>query len=199
MSAPNKNFYIFRHGECPFNVSGHIQGQKFNGSLTLKGREQARRTGEILAGRNIEIIVSSPMKRALQTAKIVAQRINAPILIDRRFIEVNMGVAEGMHITLAEKNFAELYRHWRSNSPDDSGTRFEKGESKAEVRKRLFEGLNYYAEQTPYTNIGISGHGITISQALLSLGICRNNIPNGSVLHLLHDETGWKYGEFLKN
>lgn len=199
MSAPNKNFYIFRHGECPFNVSGHIQGQKFNGGLTLKGQEQARHTGEILAGRNIEIIVSSPMKRALQTAKIVAQRINAPILIDRRFIEVNMGVAEGMHITLAEKNFAELYQRWRSNRPDDGGTRFEKGESKAEVRKRLFEGLNYYAEQTPYTNIGISGHGITISQALLSVGICRNNIPNGSVLHLLHDEAGWKYGEFLKN
>lgn len=43
MPKTPKNFYIFRHGECPLNVSGRIQGQTFDGELTEKGRAQARR------------------------------------------------------------------------------------------------------------------------------------------------------------
>ena len=98
-----KHFYIFRHGQCPFNVSGHIQGQRFNGNLTAEGRRQAARTAERLKDKHITLIVSSPMKRAMQTAAIVAGRCGAPILIDHRFIEVNMGIVEGMHISAVEK------------------------------------------------------------------------------------------------
>lgn len=36
MPKTPKNFYIFRHGECPLNVSGRIQGQTFDGELTEK-------------------------------------------------------------------------------------------------------------------------------------------------------------------
>ncbi|MFR8207008.1 MAG: histidine phosphatase family protein [Alphaproteobacteria bacterium] len=75
MPKTPKNFYIFRHGECPLNVSGRIQGQTFDGELTEKGRAQARRAGRKLQNKNIEIIVSSPMKRARQTAAIVASYV----------------------------------------------------------------------------------------------------------------------------
>ena len=196
-NADAKHFYIFRHGECPFNLSGHIQGQRFNGRLTEKGRRQAASVGERLRGREIDIIVSSPMTRALQTAKIVSQSINTPILIDKRLIEVNMGIVEGMHISTAEKRFPELYRHWRSNKPGDRMTRFEKGETKAEVRHRIFEALTHYAQETPYRNIAISGHGITISQLLLNFNIQQADIPNGAVLHLIYRRGKWIYGGFI--
>jgi probable phosphoglycerate mutase len=190
-----KHFYIFRHGQCPLNVTNHIQGQRFNGSLTPEGRKQATKTGENLKNKNISIIISSPMKRAMQTAKIVADIINVPILIDSRFIEVNMGIVEGMHINYVEKKFPELYFKWRH---DKSGTaRFAGGENKFEVRTRILDGLNHYSNNTRHQNIGISSHGIAISQIMQYLGIPCSNVPNGAILHISHPLSNWQYHELI--
>lgn len=190
-----KHFYIFRHGQCPLNITDHIQGQRFNGTLTPLGRKQAIKTGEILKDKNISIIISSPMKRAMQTAKIIADIIKVPVFIDSRFIEVNMGIVEGMHISWVEKNFAETYSKWRN---DKSGkTRFTGGESKQEVRKRIFDGLSHYANNTNHQNIGISSHGIALSQIMQHLGVPRYDIPNGAILHISHHSSVWKYHDFI--
>lgn len=190
-----KHFYIFRHGQCPLNVSGHIQGQRFNGELTAEGRRQAARAAEQLKDKHITLIISSPMKRALQTAQIVAGKVKAPIWVDHRFIEVNMGVVEGMHISVVEKEFADLYNQWRN---DKTGSiRFKGGETKSEVRRRIFSGLNYYAENTPHPNIGISSHGIAISQIMQYLGHECSDVPNGAILHISHQAQNWQYHEFL--
>ena len=190
-----KHFYIFRHGQCPLNITNHIQGQRFNGSLTPEGRKQAIKTGENLRDKNITLIVSSPLKRAMQTAKIVADLINVPILIDSRFIEVNMGIVEGMHISSVEKNFSELYFKWRN---DKSGTaRFAGGETKQEVRARILDGLKHYSDNTSHQNIGISSHGIAISQIMQHLGYPCSNIPNGAILHISHHLSNWQYHELI--
>jgi broad specificity phosphatase PhoE len=190
-----KHFYIFRHGECPLNKSGYIQGQHFNGNLTEQGKLQAQQTAERLKNKQITLIVSSPLKRAMQTAQIIAASINAPIFVDHRFMEVNMGIVEGWHISLVEKKFAELYQTWQQ---DLSGnTRFPQGESKQEVRRRILEGLNDYAQNSPHERIAVSTHGIVLSQMLQYLGVRRSNIPNGAILHLLYQPNAWKYFEFL--
>lgn len=191
----HKHFYIFRHGQCPLNITDHIQGQKFNGNLTPKGQLQAINTGKNLKDKNITLIVSSPMKRAIQTAKIVADIINAPIFVDTRFIEVNMGIVEGMHISYVEKNFSELYSKWRH---DKNGTaRFAGGESKQEVRARILDGLNHYSNNTTHQNIGISSHGIAISQIMQYLGYPSPNVPNGAILHISHHLSNWQYHEII--
>ncbi len=192
-----KNFYIFRHGICPFNILGFIQGQTHDGSLTEQGQKQALTIGQRLKDKNIEIIVSSPLKRTRQTALIANTLLNVPIWVDNRLKEVNMGVVEGMHYTVVEKEYGELYKKWRTCTLDDTDTRFEKGESKAEVRQRVFEALNYYASETNFQNIAISGHGITISQTLLSLGIQTQSIPNGTITHLIWKQGEWKFSEFI--
>lgn len=190
-----KHFYIFRHGQCPLNITNHIQGQRFNGNLTPTGRLQALKTGENLKDKNITLIVSSPMKRAMQTAKIVADIINVPILIDSRFIEVNMGIVEGMHISYVEKNFSELYTKWRNDK--NGNTRFAGGETKHEVRQRILEGLNHYSYNTTHQNIGISSHGIAISQIMQHLGLSCSSVPNGAILHISHHLSNWQYHELI--
>lgn len=191
-----KDFYIFRHGQCPLNVTGHIQGQKFNGSLTPEGRIQAARTGDKLKDKQVTLIVTSPMKRAVQTALIVAGKINAPIWVDRRFIEVNMGIVEGMHISVVEKEFDDLYHQWRYNK--EGTTRFKNGETKSEVRRRILQGLNFYADTTAHRNIAISSHGIAISQMMLYLGIECPDIPNGAILHLSQENGNWQYHDLIR-
>lgn len=192
-----KHFYIFRHGECPFNVTGHIQGQRFNSSLTPNGRAQAHRVGERLCGKNIEVIISSPMRRALETAKIVQNHIGVPIYVDRRFIEVNMGIVEGMHISLAEKRYAETYAMWRNPDYQKKNIRFTGGESKEDVRRRVFEALNYYTHATSYQNLAVSGHGITISQTLLNFNVEKPDIENGAIVHICYNSPQWEYLGFI--
>ncbi len=198
MPAACKCFYIFRHGECPLNVTGHIQGQSIDGELTERGRQQAGRVGQKLKNRRIEIIVSSPMKRARQTADIVARHIGCPIIFDERFIEVNMGIAEGMHTSEIERRYGTLYQKWRNCKLEDTQTRFDGGETKAEVRARIFEALNEYVSETRYINIAVSAHGIIISQILLALGIELSDIPNGTVMQLAYKNSRWQFQGFLE-
>ena len=190
-----KHFYIFRHGQCPLNITNHIQGQKFNGELTIEGKKQAAQTAEKLKDKQITLIISSPMKRAIQTAKIIAEKIHTPILVDHRFIEVNMGIAEGLHISIVEKKYSKLYQKWRYYP--NSNIRFAGGESKLEVRKRILDGLEYYATIPQHSNIGISSHGIAISQIMQHLGLSCPSVNNGAILHISRNSSNWQYHELI--
>lgn len=192
-----KNFYIFRHGQSSYNVEGRIQGHTNNSVLTETGIEQARRAGQLLMGKNIEIIISSPLNRAKQTGSIVSETIHTPIRFDDRFTEVNVGVVEGMHYTKVQEQYGELYKQWRSSDPRYADISFDKGETKRQVRTRVFAALNDYAANSSYTNIAISGHGITLSQTLTALGVEIPEIPNGAIIHLQNDNGTWKFVGFV--
>lgn len=185
-------FYIFRHGQSTFNTLGKVQGHTNSSILTDLGKKQALTVGQRLIDKNIDVIITSPLKRALETAEICNQLLKKPIVIDDAFIEVNVGEIEGLHHTEVSNKFGEKYDRWRSNSPKYLNLSFDGGESKQEVRDRIFSGLKKYL-QTDYQNIAISSHGIMLSQILLALGedfieisnsgiICLNN--NGSELSL---------------
>lgn len=94
-----KNFYIFRHGQSSYNVEGKIQGHTNNSVLTDRGIDQAYATADNLKNKDVEIVISSPLRRAKQTGNIVSKVIKVPLQYDERFTEVNVGVAEGMHYT----------------------------------------------------------------------------------------------------
>lgn len=193
----NKNFYIFRHGESTYNVARRVQGHSDDSILTEKGRQQAFETAKILQDKKIEIIISSPLKRAKETGDIISEIIKAPITCDQRFMEVNIGIIEGMLYDEVLQKYGELYQRWQSSDKDFVGTCFDKGETKQEVRKRVFEGLEYYAKKSHYYNIGISAHGIILIQSLLALGIEQNDIPNGAIIHLIYDDSQWECKGFI--
>ena len=68
-----KDFYIFRHGETEFNLQHRQQGSGIDMELTAKGQEQAIALAQKLARCNLDVIFSSPLKRAVQTAQTVAK------------------------------------------------------------------------------------------------------------------------------
>lgn len=193
-----KNFYLLRHGESTYNVAGRIQGQSDDSVLTENGRCQAEEAATRLEGKNIEIIISSPLKRAIETGKIVSNTINAPMIFDSRFIEVNIGVIEGMYYEDVMKKYKSAYQEWQSSNTTNIGMHFKNGESKIDVRHRVFEALNHYAENTKYQNILISGHGIILNQALMELGEEQQNIPNCAIIHLKYDNKRWSFAGFVK-
>ena len=90
-----KDFYIFRHGQSTYNLIGRTQGHTNDSVLTELGQEQAAGIGQKLKDKGIELIVTSPLKRARQTAELANQSLNVNIVEDERFIEINVGCVEG--------------------------------------------------------------------------------------------------------
>lgn len=192
-----KNFYIFRHGQSSYNVEGRIQGHTNNSVLTNQGIDEAYTAGSLLSDKKVEVVISSPLRRAKQTGSIVSKVLRAPIQYDDRFTEVNVGIVEGLKYSKIKETYADLYKQWRSPDPKYLDAHFEKGESKRDVQKRFFNALNDYAKNKNYSNIAVSGHGLTFSQALMALNIDQPDIPNGAIIHLQYDNDNWKFMGFL--
>ena len=88
--------YVTRHGETDWNVQSKVMG-KIDIPLNEKGIKQAEATRDALAGSKIDLIIASPLARALQTAKIINEGINAQIITDDRISERDFGEFEGLN------------------------------------------------------------------------------------------------------
>ena len=91
-----KKLYYVRHGQSEFNVSGHYSGTT-DTPLTKEGKRQAKLAAQQAKNLNIDYIVSSPLIRALDTAKIIAKEIGYPIEkihTNKLFIERHFGELE---------------------------------------------------------------------------------------------------------
>ncbi len=130
------DIYFLRHGETKWNTRGRIQGQK-NTRLSEKGLEQARLTAEGMKDIPFDIIYSSPLERAYETAQIVRGERNIPIIRDDRLKEISFGADEGRHINriLANPAFTRKQRYFN----DPVHYRGAKGgESFRDVNKRIW-------------------------------------------------------------
>lgn len=94
--------YIVRHGETPWNKAKRLQGN-VDIELNDYGRELAIKTGEGLKETRIDIIYSSPLKRAYETAELIRGNRDIEIIKDDRIREISFGHFEG-------SNFSELIR-----------------------------------------------------------------------------------------
>jgi probable phosphoglycerate mutase len=102
--------YFIRHGESEANVKGLFAGSQDNSPLTEKGRRQALETANHVKSLGILIdqIVSSPLKRTMDTAVIVATELGynvSEIKIEERITEYDMGIFSGqpaLHISSKE-------------------------------------------------------------------------------------------------
>jgi probable phosphoglycerate mutase len=88
-------FYFLRHGETESNERATVAGS-MDVLLTEYGREQARSAALTLANHGITTIYSSRLRRAHDTAEIVASKLNLPVDVIPELAERNWGVLEGM-------------------------------------------------------------------------------------------------------
>ena len=86
--------YISRHGQTPWNVEDLVCGRA-DVPLTEVGQQQARLLAESAVDKGIDVILSSPLQRARQTAQAVSDAIGVPIQIDDRLIEFDFGTYDG--------------------------------------------------------------------------------------------------------
>jgi isoleucyl-tRNA synthetase len=134
-SFANNSYYIMRHGYSSRNQKkiACALPEKVKCPLTADGVKEAEKAAKELKKKKIDIIFSSPLFRARQTAEIVAKETGAKIMIDKRLKEVEVGIYNG-------RPSEEINRIW-----GEPLERFEKklpgGESYTEVKKRMYEFL----------------------------------------------------------
>lgn len=101
-----RTLYFVRHGQSEANAAGITAGCRIDVPLTEQGKLEAQLAAEQLAGTPIDTIISSPMVRAHQTARIIANNIGygGPIHTDKLLVERDFGDLSG---TLRETVFYE--------------------------------------------------------------------------------------------
>jgi len=87
--------WLVRHGETTWSWLGRMQGHRNEPLLTPKGRRQAEELAGRLASRPVERVLSSDLRRAVETALPIAAAFDLPVELDPRLRERNLGVMEG--------------------------------------------------------------------------------------------------------
>lgn len=141
--------WLTRHGQTRWNVLKKVQG-KADIELNEIGIQQARETAEKLKNIKIDLIISSPLKRAKQTADIINEGRNIPIVIDDRISERDFGEFEGMATTDFDFNAFWSYKQ---------NKKYDKAENIEEFFYRVFKFLNEVKDKYEDKSILIVSHG----------------------------------------
>ena len=88
------NLYVMRHGTTVLNEKGVIQGQ-INNRLSKKGKLLTQEVAKKLKNVPFDIIISSPLMRAVQTANIINEYHKVKVIKDLNLIEINQGIFTG--------------------------------------------------------------------------------------------------------
>src|SRR5688572_13452490 len=109
--------YCVRHGESAFNAEGRIQGQT-NVPLSELGRRQSQAVAAALGRLPIEAVFSSPLERALETARPVAEALGLTVRIDERLMEINAGIFQGKVWNEIQAAHPREAQRWLAHDPD---------------------------------------------------------------------------------
>jgi broad specificity phosphatase PhoE len=170
--------YLVRHGETEWNAARRIQGRT-DIPLNDTGREQARQAAELLARRRWQGVYTSPLGRAHETARIIADRLGLAGVTDiDALVERDYGEAEGMGFDEIEALYPE-------------GVRAPGQETREEVAARVVPALLELAERHPGERLVIVSHGGAIRAVLQTAepGSRHPRITNASV-HSFRVEDG---------
>jgi probable phosphoglycerate mutase len=149
---------VVRHGETRWNCESRFQGQS-DSPLSELGERQARAVGERLATLHIDVLYSSDLGRALQTARLIAGTTGHEVVIDRRLRERNFGVFEGLTIEDIEAQHPEVLVLWRSRDPDYM---IPGGESAGATYQRVVACLDELAARHSGKTIAVVSHGLAL-------------------------------------
>ena len=184
---------MLRHGETLWNREGKMQGQA-DIELSEHGREQAHEVATELSQYAFDAVWSSPLSRAVETARAVASAQGLDVHVDARLGEINMG-------SLAGKTWAEVSKahpEWveRLRAGEDF-RRSESGETSEEMARRGTLALHDIAAEHPDQTVLVATHGffarVTVASLLGLSGFGRRlgTLGNAHWAELSHDDAGW--------
>jgi broad specificity phosphatase PhoE len=162
--------FLVRHGENPANLTKEFSCKLVDYSLTAKGVLQAKQTAEYLQDKDIHEIYSSPLKRAVETAELIATPHGLQVVVMANLAEVNVGDLE------RQPPSAETWALHNSILANWLGGRrevtFPGGENYVTLWHRVRTGLERIVAGKDRRNIVVVAHGGIFTLTLKDL--CRD-------------------------
>ena len=162
-----RHFYFFRHGQTNENKAGAKYDNRVNAYLTPDGIAQAEKIGQYLSDKNIEIVYSSPLRRAIETAQAATKNMDVQIITDDRLIETTFGFWYG--------DDDEIQKRINDNF------------------NRIKSCLDDIVANDSHTNIAIASHGGVTRALCYACGQKIGEIKNGQCFHFVLDNNKWEY------
>ncbi|MGZ5184785.1 MAG: histidine phosphatase family protein [Caldimonas sp.] len=182
-----------RHGETVWNAEMRMQGQ-LDTALSERGRWQAGRVAEALAGEGIEAIFASDLARAFDTAQAIAARTGAPVTADRGLRERSFGAFQGYTYAEIDRFWPAEAARWRRHDPEFGP---DGGETLREFAARAVAACTRIAASRPGRSIAIVSHGGVLdclyrAASGIALGAARSwELGNAAVNRLLYTPRGF--------
>lgn len=148
---------LVRHGETDWNQVDRIQGW-LDIPLNEEGIKQAERLAKELSEMKIAAIYSSPLKRALQTAKAIAEKQHLKVRKVSALKEINQGKWQGLLVSEAKRRYKKLYSRWLC---EPLKVRPPEGESLEEVSQRVEKACQRIVDNPPRETVCLVTHKVT--------------------------------------
>lgn len=154
--------YLIRHGETDWNKVRKMQGQT-DIPLNEFGKHLARETAPALAEVPFDLVYTSPLVRAKETAQLVLGSKSCPVIEDDRIMEINFGVYEGLCCSKEGWNIPDPEFEYFFSAPDKFQAP-EGGEDFNQFQARIKDFYEELVEQYGDTDkqFLISTHGATL-------------------------------------
>lgn len=169
--------YIVRHGQTDWNIENRLQGC-VDIPLNSTGIKQAHILANNIQSLNFDIIISSPLSRALDTANIINEKKHVSLLTDSSLLERNFGFLEGVYGTNYDK---DLYWNYLKNYTYKD----------VEPIQSFFKRIHYYIDSLikTYSNnnlLLVTHNGVNIATYCYF-----NGIPNDNLLGITLDNCSY--------
>lgn len=174
--APTR-LLLLRHGQTEFSRQRRYSGRG-NPELTDTGRRQADAAARYLAQRGgVQAVISSPLRRAYDTAAAAAGALGLDVTVDDELIETDFGAWEGLTFAEASERDPDLHGRWLR----DTSLRPPQGESFDDVAGRIARVRERIIAEHPGGTVLVVSH-VTPIKTLLQLALD----AGASILHRLH-------------
>ena len=152
-----RRLVLLRHGQTDYNVAGRMQGH-LESMLTDSGRAQATAVAAEIARLSPDRVISSDLRRAIDTADVIGAATGLPVKVDPRLRETHLGDWQGCTVAEIEQTWPGAIATWRS----DPAWAPPGGESRIEVVRRsrpVVEEMDEEFDGGPDATVVIVAHG----------------------------------------
>ena len=196
MKSSAIRIFLIRHGETDWNRVHRFQGRT-DVPLNQEGREQARALAMALKHEPLMAIYSSPLTRAMETARLIKTfHPTIDLFEETGLIEMDLGKFDGMEARLWAEQYPGFREKWQENP---ASVKMPEGESLQEVQTRAIDALERITRgYPPESTLLISSHNFVIGAILCyvsgkSLNRFRDFRQGTAALNVLHNQNGrWR-------
>jgi broad specificity phosphatase PhoE len=193
--------FLIRHGETAWNKDEVFRG-RFDVELNEHGLEQARLTADALRRLELSAVYSSPLSRAYDTARLIAEPHGLSVIIEPALADIDYGIWQGMSHHQVKEQCPGVYGLW-TTAPQK--VRFEEGESLDDVKTRALQALKQISGRHPGQNVVAVSHRVvnkvlmcallgldnshfwSLRQDTCAINVIEEDDQHGYIIHGLND------------